>query len=209
MKPATRMMVMGDRYGKSAQRSGMNDRHYMPEHDRMEHSEREGMPHRNRERGYPGRHEEYGMREDGPNDSYGSYGGRKGKWDDKEMMVSGSAWINPGGYDDHHKQSGQSYGKMDEHKARQWVQKMQNADGTSGEHFKPEMAEQLRVAHAPDTDKWEFYAAMNMIYSDDAAVAKKFGVDKPEYYACRAKAWLEDKDAKPDKLMRYKECIVE
>ena len=92
---------------------------------------------------------------------------------------------------------------VDEHTARKWVEKM---DG--GEHFKPEQAEQLRATHCPDCGKWEWYTAINAMYSDYCETAKKMGVDKPEFYAGMARDFLKDKDAKTHKLRRYMEHIA-
>ena len=50
---------------------------------------------------------------------------------------------------------------------------------------------------------------MNMIYSDYCVVAEKLGTSTAEFYAGMAKAFLDDKDAQPDKLGRYYEYIVE
>lgn len=101
---------------------------------------------------------------------------------------------------------GMAYSEMsqpvDEHTARMWVQKM---DG--GEKFKMEQAEQFRQAHCPHCDKYEFYVALNAMYSDYCEVAKKLGVDKPEFYIFMAKAFLDDKDAGPHKLRKYMETI--
>lgn len=91
--------------------------------------------------------------------------------------------------------------------AREWVMKMKNADGSQGAHFTPEAAEQLRASHCPDCERWDFFAAVNMIYSDYGAAMKKFGMDKPEIYACLAKAFLCDEDAKEGKMTRYVESI--
>lgn len=91
---------------------------------------------------------------------------------------------------------------VDEHTARTWVNKM---DG--GEKFKMEQAEQFRQAHCPHCDKYEFYVALNAMYSDYCEVAKKLGVDKPEFYIFMAKAFLDDKDAGPHKLRKYMETI--
>lgn len=99
--------------------------------------------------------------------------------------------------------------KVDERKAMEWTRKMKNPDGSTGPHFKPETAEQLRTAHCPMCDRWEFMVAINMMYADYAEVAKKFGADKPEFYVCMAKAFLEDPDAKDGKLARYMEVIPE
>lgn len=102
--------------------------------------------------------------------------------------------------------SGTEYNDMDqpvdEHTARMWVSKM---DG--GEKFKIEQAEQFRQAHCPHCDKYEFYVTLNAMYSDYCEVAKKFGIDKPEFYIFMAKAFLDDKDAGPHKLRKYMEII--
>ena len=99
--------------------------------------------------------------------------------------------------------------KFDEHKAKEWVARMKNNDGTTGEHFKAEHAEQMRNAHCPDCDKMEFWAAMNMMYSDYCAVAKKMNVDRPDFYAHMAKAFLMDKDAGAEKMAKYMKYIAE
>lgn len=93
-------------------------------------------------------------------------------------------------------------GPVDEHTAKRWVQKM-----SGGEHFKPEQAEQMRTTHCPDCEKWEFYVVVNMLYSDYGEVAKKLNMDRADYYANMAKAFLEDQDAAPHKLQRYMEAI--
>jgi hypothetical protein len=51
-----------------------------------------------------------------------------------------------------------------------------------------------------------------MKYSDYCKVAQKYGVDRPEFYADMAKAFLKDKDfhGEPEeKLYLYYKCIVE
>ena len=98
---------------------------------------------------------------------------------------------------------------FDEHKAKEWVSRMKNNDGTTGEHFKAEQTEQMRNAHCPDCDKMEFWAAMNMMYSDYCDVAKKMNIDRPDFYAHMAKAFLMDKDAGEDKMAKYMKYIAE
>lgn len=99
--------------------------------------------------------------------------------------------------------------KFDEHKAKEWVGRMKNNDGTTGEHFKAEQTEQMRNAHCPDCDKMEFWAAMNMMYSDYCDVAKKMNIDRPDFYAHMAKAFLMDKDAGEEKMAKYMKYIAE
>lgn len=59
-----------------------------------------------------------------------------------------------------------------------------------------------------DCEPLQFWIAMNMIYSDYVKVAKKLGMNNVDFYACMAKAFLDDKDAQPDKLARYYEYVV-
>ena len=55
----------------------------------------------------------------------------------------------------------------------------------------------------------EFFAVMNALYSDYCKVAKKYGVDKTDFWADLAKAFINDKDAKSGKVKMYYECIAE
>lgn len=97
---------------------------------------------------------------------------------------------------------------VDEHTARMWVQKMkQPPGGKPMPAFKPEESEALRKTHCPQCDMWEFFVALNMRYSDEFEVAKKFGLDRPDYYAALAKSFLEDDDAGPHKLRKYMTII--
>ena len=50
---------------------------------------------------------------------------------------------------------------------------------------------------------------MNMMYSDYCGVARKYGIDNPEFYAHMSKAFLNDKDAGPGKLAKYFEIVVD
>lgn len=91
---------------------------------------------------------------------------------------------------------------VDERTARKWVEDM---DG--GEHFKPEQAEQLRTTICPECKRWEFYVAINAMYSDHCESIKKMGMDKPEAFAYLAKDFLMDADAGPHKLRKYMTVI--
>ena len=59
-----------------------------------------------------------------------------------------------------------------------------------------------------DCDPLQFFAVLNAVYSDYYAVAKKHGVNKMDFYADIAKAWLNDSDAVEDKAARYFEFVV-
>jgi hypothetical protein len=55
----------------------------------------------------------------------------------------------------------------------------------------------------------EMYAVMNAMYADYHKVAKKFGVDRDEFYACMAIAFIEDPDAVDNKVEEYYKHVVE
>ena len=101
-----------------------------------------------------------------------------------------------------------SFMPMDERTAKRWVNHMQNADGSEGEKWSMEQAEQIMRQAGIDCEPAEFYAVLNAIYSDYAEVAKKHHMDTVEYYVDMARAWLEDEDAVKHKAMAYYECVV-
>lgn len=96
-----------------------------------------------------------------------------------------------------------------------WKSMMKNEDGTRGAHFRPEQVKHACQQAGIDCEEFGedvFSLAMNMKYSDTCKVAKKYGVDTPEYYADLAKAFLRDKDfdGEPEeKLYIYYKGIVE
>lgn len=90
-----------------------------------------------------------------------------------------------------------------------WVASMENVDGTRGGHWTMDQTEGVREKHGFKCDPLKFYAAMNMMYSDYCKVAEKVGSNSADFYACMAKAFLDDKDAKSNKLARYYHSIAE
>ena len=97
--------------------------------------------------------------------------------------------------------------------AMQWAERMQNADGSTGPHWTMEqttaVAESMGI-QAPVVPHWAWGVTMNMMYSDYYPVAVEFGLNRPEFYAALAKAFLIDKDGPgPErKLMKYYEHVV-
>jgi len=94
-----------------------------------------------------------------------------------------------------------------------WVAAMQNEDGTTGPHWT--MAQTTDAAKTAGIELGtvsheEWYAAMNMMYSDYSKAAEKMGINKPEFYAQMAKAFLFDRDGgEPgEKLAAYYRGIV-
>lgn len=93
--------------------------------------------------------------------------------------------------------------------ARAWTKKMKNADGTQGPHWTLEQVKQIMAQRKIGLDPVQFWVTLNMIYSDYSPVAKKHGLGGSlDFYADLAKAFLNDKDAKPEKLARYYDAIV-
>ena len=117
-------------------------------------------------------------------------------------------------YNDYRRDYGEP--EMFSHKDMEtWKSMMRNEDGSRGAHFRPEQVKHACEQAGIDCEEFGddiFCLAMNMMYSDYCKVAKKYGVDRPEYYADLAKAFLRDKDfdGKPEeKLYIYYKAIVE
>lgn len=99
--------------------------------------------------------------------------------------------------------------RLSKEELKEWEKKLVNEDGSRGAHFDKEQIDQ--AARSMGIDPKEFgdgvlCAVTNMMYSDYCAVAKKFGVDRIEYYIELAKAFLKDKDFDGDgaeKLFLY------
>lgn len=104
--------------------------------------------------------------------------------------------------------AGEAVPPMDKETAEAWTQHMQNEDGSTGPHWTMEQTKQVQSQKGIDCDPVEFWAAMNMVYSDYCKVAKKLNVNNADFYAGMAEAFLDDKDAQPDKLARYYEYVV-
>ena len=107
------------------------------------------------------------------------------------------------------------YGKMSHEDIEKWKKHMKNQDGTMGEHFKKEQVMQAARQIGVNPEEYGehiFPLVMNMMYSDYCAVAKKFGLDRPDFYAELAKAFLNDKDFEgepEEKVWLYYKCISE
>lgn len=93
--------------------------------------------------------------------------------------------------------------------AKRWTSKMQNADGTTGSHWTLEQTQDVAKQRNINCDPNDFWAVMNMMYSDYCQVAKRQSVDTPGFYADMAKAFLEDADAADGKAYLYWDCIAD
>lgn len=95
--------------------------------------------------------------------------------------------------------------------ARRWTEHMENDDGSMGAHWTLEQTTAVANSIGVHVDPWIWFAALNMEYSDNFGVAQKYGLDRPEYYADLAKAFLFDEDGgSPEtKIAGYYHGIVE
>lgn len=98
--------------------------------------------------------------------------------------------------------------------AEEWVNSLENddEDRPKGGVFTMDKAKELakKVGIKTEGQKFiDFYAIINALYSDYSKVAEKFDVETPEFFACLAKAWLDDEDAVKNKAAMYYRYIVE
>lgn len=104
--------------------------------------------------------------------------------------------------------------EMSDHDYDKWLEGMEGADGSIGPMWTEEettsVAKRIGIDFNNFTPK-EFQVAMDMMYSDMCEVAEEFNVNKPEFYAKLAKAWLLDEDTLKggEKLSAYHEYVVD
>jgi hypothetical protein len=98
--------------------------------------------------------------------------------------------------------------------AEEWVDKLEGSDPAkphggkwSAEQIKP-VAQKYGIPTEGEKF-WEFYAVMNMLYSDYYGVAKKYNALNADFFADMAMAFISDKDAVENKVAAYYEAVVE
>ena len=89
-------------------------------------------------------------------------------------------------------------GHLGEEVAKCWVSKMENKDGTKGEHWTMEQVANVMKEKSIKYDISDFYAVLNMVYSD--FYNARFDTAT---YIDMAKDWLDDKDIGACKLLKY------
>lgn len=102
---------------------------------------------------------------------------------------------------------------FDEHTAKKAVDHMKNEDGTHGEHWTVEqahkLAEQYGVNVKGDFNKYDWYVALNMVYSDFyRTVVTLTGSTNSKGFVELAKAWLNDKDVEEGKMWYYYAFVI-
>lgn len=105
-----------------------------------------------------------------------------------------------------------AYGeKLSQEIITEWVKTMKITDGSEDRHNgqKWTVDQCYEIGNKLGMDwnkhnKYEFYAVMNMEYSDKYKTAKKYGLEAdPMYFGSLAKDWLCDSDVKENKLYNY------
>lgn len=99
---------------------------------------------------------------------------------------------------------------LDKETVMEWVEEMEDGEGVKGGKYTWHQAQQYAMNKGITGQQrmLEFYWAMNAMYADFHEAGKKFGVDKPEFYACLAKLFIEDPDAVDNKVEEYVKHIV-
>ena len=94
--------------------------------------------------------------------------------------------------------------------AEKWVRGMKSEDGKTGGRWPLNEIKQYagNFGIHGEEEIIEFFAVMNALYTDYCKVAKKYGVDKVDFWADLAKAFMHDKDAGDGKVKKYYECIA-
>lgn len=102
---------------------------------------------------------------------------------------------------------GETFTKED---ALYWVEHMENSDGTTGAQWTMDETSAMAKSMGVYLPACIWFAAVNMMRSDYCMVARKHGVDKPEFYADMAQAFLFDKDAgePEEKIAAYYHCVA-
>lgn len=94
-------------------------------------------------------------------------------------------------------------GHLGEDLAKEWVECMENKDGTKGAHWSWEQAQQVKKDKGLDFDAGDWYAVLNMMWSD--YYLPKFDT---AIYIELAKDWLNDVDVGKDKTLKYYYYVV-
>lgn len=103
---------------------------------------------------------------------------------------------------------------FNEHCALKAVSKMENEDGTIGQHWTlsetTSVASQYGVSFSDyKYNKYDWYVALNMVYSDYYKVVRAItGNDSIKYFVELAKAWLNDKDIDEGKMWYYYKYVI-
>lgn len=102
---------------------------------------------------------------------------------------------------------------FNEEHARKAVMKMENEDGTRGQHWSLEetsaLASQYGISLSGKFNRYDWFVALNMVYSDYYKVLLNItGSNNVKHYVEFAKAWLNDKDIDEGKMWYYYQYVM-
>lgn len=97
---------------------------------------------------------------------------------------------------------------FNEEKARKAVSKMENEDGSKGQHWSLEettsLANQYGIRLDEKFNKYDWYVALNMVYSDYyRVIVNMTNSNNTKHFVEIAKAWICDKDIEEGKMWFY------
>lgn len=106
--------------------------------------------------------------------------------------------------------------KLTEREKQEWLDSMDNSDGTKGETFSKEQASAIAKKVGANFDNYsesDFALALNSVYSDFCEALNKVDpklAENPMTFGQMAIAWLEDEDSYPpeERLARYWKYMV-
>lgn len=98
--------------------------------------------------------------------------------------------------------------KLTREMAEEWMEQIQNEDGSSGAHWTIDQAKQVMAQRNIQGDPWTFWVVLNSLYADYCKVLQKHNINKMDLYADLANAWIKDKDSVDDKTAAYYEYVV-
>lgn len=119
-------------------------------------------------------------------------------WKEHNEMYHGAVYPKDNSYDMEWKEQNHNAYEMTYEQGKEWVSKMENSDGTAGEHWS--MPTTTAVAKQYGIDLMTispecFYISMNKKYSDGYETAKIYGLqDDVSYYVNRVKEDINDMD---------------
>lgn len=137
----------------------------------------------------------YGGRERGGRDMY-DYGDERYRGS-RHDRYSRDMDDDDDDYREHHRKEKHGKKHLTEQTAKEWVDSMENPEDKSkpGEHWNMAQTTQVLKQMKLPYDPVEFYAVMNMMYSDYFGVAKKYGQStNTDFFVDMTKAWLDDSD---------------
>lgn len=151
-----------------------------------------------------------------PPGRYGQPNGRQNVTDMRQYRTRSA--MGEGGEKQQSQQGMIGFGEQDGHgkkltkeKAEKWVKHMRSDDHNGGMWTMEDAKELAKEYGIEDGQEMiDFYAALNMMHSDYGTIAKEYGVDREDFYAALACAFLWDADGKgpSEKLAAYYKYVV-